>query len=99
MPDDPDEPEDPGKGRLLPGEENSINSANIEAIRHWVVIYRELLGFKQSLLEEIATQSQGVQAEGKLEIENDRKLIQTETDRVARRLMFWEKELKSRDRS
>jgi hypothetical protein len=86
----PDEPEDPGEDRTLPGEPIT---GTPEDIRHWVAVYRELYGFKRHLLTEVAEQMHKVTPEGAAELENDRKLLQRETDRVGRRLRHWEKEL------
>jgi hypothetical protein len=91
----PETPEDPGKDRPLPGEPSSGSSRSLDDMQHWVAVYRELYGFKRHLLEEVAQQKQNVTAEGAAELENDRKLLERETERVGRRLRYWEQQLET----
>lgn len=97
----PDEspPEDPGKERLLPDEAKSMGSGNLDELRHWVDTYRELYDFKEHLLVEIADQKQRVSVQGRVELDNDRKLVESERDRIGRRLTYWEQQLENRGRS
>ena len=95
----PEPPRDPGDDVLLPDEAKSIESGDVEHLRLWVDTYRELHQFKEHLLDEIAVQKQRVSAPGRVELDNDRKLIERERDRVGRRLRFWEQELAKQGRS
>jgi hypothetical protein len=90
--DDPDEPRDPSEDDLLPGEPSG--SGSVEQMRHWIDVYRELLSAKRTLMEEIIEQRRQVEPPAKVELDNDRKLIQREADRLARRLQYWEQELR-----
>ncbi len=75
--------------RLLPDENPSTGLA--EDARHWRIVYRELLTFKQSLLS--------VADRGLAEIEHEHNVTDTTTlallraqnDRLVRRLEFWER--------
>ena len=85
-----DQPHDPGEERLLPGEATSMKSGDTQDIRQWVAVYHELFSFKQKLLEEVDEQTRCVIPPGAFELENDRKLLETEASRLHRRLEFWE---------
>lgn len=89
-----DGPHDPGEDRLLPGEVTSIKSGDTRDIRQWVAVYHELYSFKESLLKEVDEQSKCVTPPGAFELENDRKLLETEASRLHRRLAFWEERLR-----
>ena len=89
-----DTPHDPGEDRLLPGEITSINSGDTRDIRQWVAVYHELYSFKETLLKEIDEQSKCVTPPGAFELENDKKLLETEASRLHRRLQFWEERLR-----
>ena len=97
MPDEP--PEAPGKDRLLPDEAKSVNSGDLDDLRHWIEIYRELHDFKAHLLDEVADQRQRVRDQGRVELDKDRELLERERERLDRRLRFWEEELERRSRS
>lgn len=91
-------PEDPEKDRLLPDEATSVESGSLEDLRRWVATYRQLYEFKEHLLYEIADQMRRVNEQGRAELENDRKLVEEERERVGRRLRHWEAELDKRSR-
>ena len=87
-------PEDPGQGRLLPGEGSSINTGDEQTIRHWLEVYRQLYDFKEHLLQEIEEQGQHVAPPGQAELDNDRKMLEREAARVQDRIKFWEQALR-----
>jgi hypothetical protein len=89
-------PDSAGSDRLLPGEQTSMSSGNLEDVKHWVTVYAELVDFKDSLLEEVEGQQARVSDEGQTELENDRRLLQAEADRLKRRLEFWNRMLSER---
>ena len=89
-----DTPHDPGDERLLPGELSSINSGDARDIRQWVAVYHELYSFKEKLLKEVDEQLKCVTPPGAFELENDRKLLDTEASRLHGRLEFWERRLR-----
>jgi len=76
--------------RLLPGEQTSISSGNLEDVKHWVSVYAELVDFKDALLDEIHNQGEQVSDEGRAELANDEKLLQAEAARLKRRLEYWQ---------
>ncbi len=75
--------------RLLPNENPQTGLA--EDARHWRIVYRELLNFKQGLLS--------VADRGLAEIEQEHNvtdttalaLLRAQNDRLRRRLEFWER--------
>jgi len=82
--------------RLLPGEQTSVSSGNLEDVKHWVAVYAELVDFKDTLLDEIHNQGEHVSDEGRAELANDEKLLQAEAARLKRRLHYWQGELAER---
>jgi hypothetical protein len=93
------EPSDPGEDRLLPGESASMSSGDLGDVREWVAVYSELYGFKENLLQEVGAQREKIQEPGKVELDNDRALLEREARRLKRRLDYWERELRRRGRS
>ncbi len=87
------DPTDPG--RLLPGEQTSITSGNLDDVKHWVTVYAELVHFKDGLLDELHTQRGRVTHDGQPELDNDEKLLMGEAVRLKRRLAFWKERLDS----
>jgi hypothetical protein len=79
--------------RLLPGEETSVSSGNLEDVRHWVAVYAELVDFKDTLLQELDDHRGRVTPEGRVELDNDEQMLRRETARLKRRLDFWRGEL------
>ena len=92
-------PEDPGKDRLLPDEAKSVDSGSVEDLRRWVATYRQLYEFKEHLMSEITDQMRRVGEQGRAELDNDRKLMERERERIGRRLRYWEAEFERRSRS
>jgi hypothetical protein len=88
---------DPGEDRLLPGEATSIHSGNATDARVWVRVYAELSGFKDVLLAQVDEQRRAVEHPGQPEVENDKRLLEREADRLRRRLEFWQDELERRE--
>lgn len=91
-----DTPHDPAEPRLLPGEATSIKSGDVRDIRQWVAVYHELYSFKEALLKEIEEQTKCVTPPGGFELENDKKLLETEASRLRGRLQFWQKRLEEK---
>lgn len=83
---------------LLPGEARSIKDGDPRDIEHWIKVYSELVKFKEKILDEIGSQRDAVQAEGRLEVQHDDTLFRREYARLQRRLDYWrnEKELSSK---
>lgn len=88
--------DDPGDDKLLPGEAESRLSGSRPEAAHWVVVYEELVGFKDRLMSELWRQGAGVQDEGRAELDNDERLLRRENDRLHRRLEYWRRELADR---
>ena len=82
--------------RLLPGEQTSVTSGDLEDVRHWVTVYAELVEFKDRLLREVDDQRARVRDEGRDELANDELLLRREAARLKRRLKYWTEELARR---
>jgi len=79
--------------RLLPGERSALHSDDPRDAEVWMRVYAELAGFKAALLAQIADQRTAVESRGQAEVDNDRELLRKESERLERRLRFWEGEL------
>lgn len=79
--------------KLLPGESTSISSGNSSDAAHWIDVYAELVGFKETLLERLTEQRRKVKDEGQAELDADESLLRPEAARLRRRLDFWRHEL------
>ncbi|MBV8195230.1 MAG: hypothetical protein JOY80_06845 [Candidatus Dormibacteraeota bacterium] len=81
---------------LLPGEALAIKDGDPRDIEHWVTVYKELLSFKEKLLEAIGSQRGSVQSDGRLEVQHDDILFRREYARLRRRLDYWLNERETR---
>jgi len=81
---------------LLPGEALSIKEGDPRDIDHWIKVYSELVAFKEKILDEIGTQRDKVQAEGRLEVQHDYIIFRREFARLKRRLDYWRNEKETR---
>ena len=81
---------------LLPGEERDLRSDFVEDARTWHGVYEELFLFKQQLLATLLEQRGSVQERGQHEVQNDEILLTREAERLARRLEFWQQEVRRR---
>ena len=89
-------PDPTDQGRLLPGEQTSMNSGNADDVGHWVKVYAELCDFKDTLLDEVQQQRARVSDEGRDELENDFRMLTAEATRLKMRLAYWRGELGKR---
>ena len=81
---------------LLPGEAGDVESESLEDARTWREVYEELFLFKQQMLATLLKQRETVQDLGQHEVVNDEVLLTREADRLARRLEFWQREVRRR---
>ena len=82
--------------RLLPGEDASIESGELDDAVHWLSVYEELFGFKQNLLAVLVEQRDAVDPHGQDEVENDEIVLTREADRLSARLEYWRREVAAR---
>jgi DNA-binding response OmpR family regulator len=74
--------------RLLEGEDPKTLFAH--DARHWIAVYREMIDFKDQLLERVEGQLQRLPKAARSDVaDNDLGLIQSQLDRYKRRLEFW----------
>ena len=74
--------------RLLEGE--NPNSVFPGDARHWIAVYREMIGFKDELLERLHTDLARLPKAARSDVvENDIGLIESQLQRYQRRLQFW----------
>lgn len=78
----------PRPDRLLEGED-PLTSFPQDA-RHWIGVYREMIGFKEELLSRMRTQLDSLPAAARQDVlENDIGLLEDQLGRYQRRLEFW----------
>ncbi len=77
---------------LLPGEARAIKDGDPRDIDHWIKVYSELVNFKEKLLDQIGSQREAVQQEGRLEVQHDDILFRKEYFRLKKRLDYWRNE-------
>ena len=74
--------------RLLEGEDPGTLFAR--DVRHWIAVYREMIGFQEDLLARVQEQLQRLpKAARKYVVDNDISLIANQLLRYRRRLDFW----------
>ena len=78
---------------LLPGEQDALRSPFLDDAETWHEVYEELFLFKQKLLATLVEQRDSIRQEGRHEVQNDEILLTRETDRLSRRLEFWQNEV------
>lgn len=76
------------EGRLLHGEDSS--SSDPEEAAHWALVYRELAGFKDEIIERSEARARSMESEAAREVaETDLPVMRSEARRLHRRLDYW----------
>lgn len=75
----------------LPGEVDSERSPLLEDAQHWLLVYRELLTFKRTLLRTAEVHKDGASEAVATEVSGDQTLLRAELDRLEQRHHFWER--------
>ena len=75
------------RDRLLEGE--NPESLRPQDTRHWISVYREMIAFKEDLLERVTSDLVHVSAAAKADLNDDVKLIDSQLKRYRRRLQYW----------
>jgi hypothetical protein len=75
------------RDRLLEGEDPA--SLRPKDTRHWISVYREMIAFKEDLLERVSGDLVHVSAAAKIDLNDDVKLIDAQLRRYRRRLGYW----------
>ena len=75
------------RDRLLEGE--NPESLRPQDTRHWISVYREMIAFKEDLLERVTSDLVHVSAAAKADLNDDVKLIDSQLKRYRRRLHYW----------
>lgn len=74
--------------RLLEGEDPDTLYAR--DVRHWIAVYREMIGFKEDLLRRVEDQLERLPRAARDDVmENDIGLLAEQLERYRRRLEFW----------
>jgi DNA-binding response OmpR family regulator len=73
--------------RLLEGEDPK--SLRPKDTRHWISVYREMIAFKEDLLERVVGDLMRVSAAAKADLNDDVTLIDGQLKRYRRRLSYW----------
>ncbi len=75
------------RDRLLEGEDP--DSLRPPDTRHWISVYREMIAFKDDLLERVNGDLVRVSPAAKTDLNDDVKLIEAQLRRYRRRLNYW----------
>jgi DNA-binding response OmpR family regulator len=75
------------RDRLLEGEDPE--SLRPQDTRHWISVYREMIAFKEDLLERVTRDLEHVSAAAQKDLNDDIKLIDSQLKRYLRRLTYW----------
>ena len=74
--------------RLMEGE--NPDTEDLEDAEHWLSVYKELMAFKQELLEKLRSRLQTMNAsDAHDEVLADERMLELELARFARRQEFW----------
>ena len=73
--------------RLLEGE--NPRTLHPQDARHWLAVYREMIGFKDDILERVHGHLGQIPAAGLGDVLGDIKLIENQLQRYQRRMEFW----------
>lgn len=74
--------------RLLEGEDPDTLFAR--DVRHWIAVYREMIGFKEELLDRIHGQIERLPKAARADVvKNDIGMLDAQLERYRRRLDFW----------
>jgi hypothetical protein len=74
--------------RLLEGEDP--DSTHLDDAKHWVAVYGELLGFKESVVEQAASSAEHLPEDAQPEAGADLTILEAERQRLERRYRFWQ---------
>ena len=77
--------------RLLEGEDPG--STHVDDATHWVAVYGELLGFKETLVEAAASRATDLPEDAQPEAGADLTILEAERQRLERRYQFWHERL------
>jgi hypothetical protein len=77
--------------RLLEGEDP--DSTYVDDATHWVSVYGELLGFKETLVEAAASRATDLPEDAQPEAGADLTILEAERQRLERRYQFWNERL------
>jgi DNA-binding response OmpR family regulator len=77
----------PKRDRLLEGEDPQ--SLRPQDTRHWISVYREMIAFKEDLLERVSGDLMRVSAAARTDLDDDVQLIDSQLKRYRRRLSYW----------
>jgi DNA-binding winged helix-turn-helix (wHTH) protein len=80
-------PERSKRDRLLEGEDPA--SLRPQDTRHWISVYREMIVFKEDLLDRVTGDLVHVSAAAKIDLNDDVMLIDAQLRRYRRRLTYW----------
>ncbi len=75
------------RDRLLEGEDPE--SLRPQDTRHWISVYREMIAFKEDLLDRVTSDLVRVSAAAKTDLNDDIQLIDSQLKRYRRRLIYW----------
>ncbi len=75
------------RDRLLEGEDPG--SLRPQDTRHWISVYREMITFKEDLLERVTSDLVHVSAAAQMDLNDDIRLIDSQLKRYRRRLSYW----------
>jgi hypothetical protein len=77
--------------RLLEGEDS--DSTHLDDAKHWVAVYGELLGFKETVVETAASSAVHLPEDAQPEAGADLTILEAERQRLERRYRFWQARL------
>src|SRR5438045_5559514 len=78
----------PRPDRLLEGERP--RTVFPQDARHWIAVYREMIGFKEELLTRMRTQLKDLPAAARQDVmDNDNGMLVDQLRRCNRRVVFW----------
>jgi hypothetical protein len=82
--------------KLLPGEDSSARSGDVDDARRWFETYDELCRLKREILTDLEAQKVRVPPEGDAEVKDDEEMLRAEYERLVGRRDFWHAEFESR---
>jgi hypothetical protein len=74
--------------RLLEGED--LDTTHLDDAKHWLHVYGELLGFKESVVGEAASSAVDLPEDAQPEADSDLTILEAERQRLRRRYGFWQ---------
>jgi hypothetical protein len=82
--------------KLLPGEDSSAHSGDVDDARRWFETYDELCRLKLKILTDLESQKVHVPREGDAEVKDDEGMLRAEYERLLERREFWHTEFEAR---